>query len=138
MIVDLGKLEVGHTVKFRNGGEDIVARMEDSRNVTWITIWFEGYSDDSCRISRSKSGAVFGAKEQPFDIIEVIPKPFDWKDVKRGMAFRYRDNIVYYIAPNLNYQRWSVFETPGDPNCYNGFANSSLTRTPEYDKKVTK
>jgi len=138
MIVDLSKLEIGQTVKFRCGGEAVVERTENHANVTWFTIWFEGYIGDDSRISRSRSGLVFGKARHPFDIIEITPNLFDWKYAKRGMAFRYLGKIVYYVAPHLNINLWSVFETPGDSRCYNGIAHSVLTRVPEYDKEAIK
>ena len=70
-----------------------------------------------------------------FDIIEIIPKAFDWADVKPGMGFVAiggqkgtfigYDKASHVVLEIINYNKYP----------YDGFSKKKLIRSPEYDIK---
>jgi len=83
-------------------------------------------------------GRVFWRMSQ---IVKHEPAPFNWDDVKPGMAFtRGKSNrILLYVGPSSN--RLPVFEFKQDCGQYLGlerFDQSELVRAPEHDIEVAK
>ena len=81
-MVDLSKLKEGDTVGFRCGGAAEVEEVGGTsvrhlKSVCFSDGCFEYYSD-SGEMSRAC---------RAFDIVEIIPAPFDWAGVRPGMAF---------------------------------------------------
>jgi len=77
-------------------------------------------------------------KIPPQDIKEVIAKPFDWNNVKAGMAFNNEgyDSILYYVGKDMT--GTDVFEWPKikKSSCGRFSAHNNqhiLTRAPEHD-----
>lgn len=75
MTVDLRKLRVGDTVKFRCGGEVLV--MGVACGVSGL--FGVALGKYSCDTTYCVNGVVSGVSNV-FDIVEIIPKPFDWDD----------------------------------------------------------
>ena len=72
---------------------------------------------------------------KPSDIKEVIkPKQFEWKDVRRGMAFVRSGDLVHYIGEHLSREGWVIVRVVGG---YDSYQKSDLTRAPEHDRKVS-
>jgi len=140
-MIDLSKLEVGDTVKFRCGGEEKVMCIRaclssganhskafnlsfnvSNKDITTFEI------DGECQLYRSF-----------LDIIEIIPKPFDWKDVKQGMAFVMQSGKYRHIFVAKDHRGFYVFETPDfNKLAYVGIMDDALqdlTRSPENDIK---
>jgi len=76
-------------------------------------------------------------------IKEVIPKPFDWKDAKQGMAFKTKDGYTrifecWSAYPNADGEKVALCTSPQKIN--DQYADrehpSNLTRTPEKDLKL--
>lgn len=138
MTIDLTKLKVGDTVKFRCGGQSIANMVEKS---TVSDSFFIGFYDNSSGVSYNKAGD-YTVCESPFDIIEVIPLvvPFDWSTVKRGMAFKLSgsvNDIYHYLTDTLNVNSsFKVFEDKYSMlTSVTTFHISNMIRAPEYDLK---
>jgi hypothetical protein len=85
-VVDLSEAKAGDKVKFRCGGEAVIT--EKSCGSVTVQIAFRHYNEPLLfyRAGQlSHSGHIGGL----LDIIAIEPKPFDWADVRPGMAFRY-------------------------------------------------
>ena len=93
MTVDLSAVKAGDTVKFRCGGKAVVKSIGYSTGS--YEIEFDGCTIDSW----FNDGSFYGnPKKHSIDIIEIIPAPFDWSDVKQGMGFIVNGNIAEYIG----------------------------------------
>lgn len=60
------------------------------------------------------SGRVTTSSESDLDIVDVIPKPFDWSEVPWGAAFRHSDDrtsTYYYIGKSVNKPFCRIFQT---------------------------
>lgn len=113
--VDLTKLKAGDTVEFRCGGKAVVEKcvmFPDIENVVNIT--FKG--DPTCR-GYHQHGDYHYPRKSVIDIINIIPKPFDWKDVKPGMAFTQKcgssRKIVWIVG-----KAWAVPFSENDGHCF--------------------
>ena len=107
MTIDFSKTNEGDKVKFKSGGEAIVeAIMGKKKYHGTYELRFQGYDGDFKYSPNGKTGAIPSGLS-PFDIVEIIEKPFDWNTVKNGMAFEYiidgnpEPGLYYYIAPCL-------------------------------------
>jgi len=137
-MIDLSTLKKGDTVKFRCGGEYLL-KHELIKNHELTVIRFGGLS-----INYKKNGDVYGENENHiFDIIEIIPTPFDWDNVEQGMAFRgFDDNsIVWYAASFYTKEDSHVIvfrglNEDGTLALPRGAFKSYLTRVPENDIEV--
>ena len=138
--VDLSKAKAGDTVKFRCGGEAVVRKALGTGGDA-IELEFEGFVDGGWVYDREgffdDSGLI---KNQPFDVIAIEPKAFDWKDVKPGMAFEHRSkgDILWYIGPCISKVRPDVVFMQTDPKYTSAFGMTStskadLVRAPEHD-----
>lgn len=134
-MIDMSKAKIGDTVKFRCGGEAVISKKAG----TYYE--FEGYA--ASKYGRDNHWPETGAFLYPiegrsmFDIIAIIPKPFDWKDVKPGMAFRHASNgtLWYYVGRNLSKHGISntthIFSEI-DTNQLSWFGEA-MQRAPEHD-----
>lgn len=128
MEVDLNTLEEGWTVKFRCGGEAVVGKKDGN------VLFLGGYAHDLCF---HEDGRYLTPGPCPFDIIEIIPKPFDWEDVKPGMAFKCRDNKSRrYCGPSLTIPGRYVILRDRPYGDYSPYLKKELTRAPEDDNDV--
>lgn len=86
MTVDLTKARPGMIAKFRCGGEWVIS--ESIALGHGVSLKFVGSNVQFgfCGIN----GRYLHNDHTPFDIIELIDPPFDWKDVRPGMAFTIR------------------------------------------------
>lgn len=135
MKVDLSKLEGGQTVKFFCGGEAVPEDVYEADNGVYLK--FKG--------SRSTyyycNGSFQAGQKHPFDIIEIVPKPFDWDTVEPGMAFSHEHGAgetYFYVGWNPHgLIRKDVCVTKKDPAedrlAYGQSCICYLTRTPEKD-----
>lgn len=144
-MIDLNNLKRGATVKFRCGGEAVVDCIEIEPNLNKFKVSY--VDNDVCApYIYSEEGTGFGHAGKPslFDIIEVIPAPFDWKDVKQGMCFvlntsTFSNQYVYYIGEHLDDELRVVVDCRDATSmngCYDGVPRKHLTRAPEYDIEV--
>lgn len=76
------------------------------------------------------------------EIIKHTPKPFDWSEVRRSMAFvcthpdpRWNDTFWLYVADSLNVSTDRVYRAYGG-NTYDCFNDCFMKRAPEHDKDV--
>ena len=75
-------------------------------------------------------------------IIKHEPAPFDWADVKPGMAFEFphssNDNVYYYIGLDIFGLNRHVFHVGEQSWNYESFGTSidHLVRVPEHDIEV--
>lgn len=132
-MVDLSKAKAGDTVKFRCGGQAKIRLVEGTAVDKWLDVWLVGYGSE---LTFNIDGELAGPKgSTPLDITEIIPAPveFDWKDAKRGMAFKHGGGLVHWlIGPDL--EMTPVFQTGRKKDtriCY--VQLSGLTRAPKHD-----
>lgn len=95
MTIDLSKLKVGDTVRFRCGGDAVVLDVENKCGVSDII-----FSGCTGRLGYYYDGSFYKDETHAIDITEIIEKPFDWADVENGQAFRYKDCVWHYIGKN--------------------------------------
>jgi len=143
MTVDMGTLRDGDTVKFRNGGEAVVKRssvVSYSSRYPFL-LYFHGQVDS---VAFTRGGLYAGAaKESLLDIIEIVPKPFDWTEAKAGMAFSYNMGgpIYLYVVDDCTHDQFVVVvknTTILSPEEIYVLPRSGLTRAPEHDKDIGK
>jgi gamma-glutamylcyclotransferase (GGCT)/AIG2-like uncharacterized protein YtfP len=141
MTVDMGTLREGDTVKFRNGGEAVV---KESRAIDYSTLYpfllfFHGQVDGE---AFTRGGLYAGAaKKSLLDIIEIVPKPFDWTEAKAGMAFAYKmgDSIYLYMMDDWTHDQFVVVvkdTTILSPEEIYVLPRIGLIRAPEHDKDI--
>lgn len=138
--VDLSMAQIGDTAVLRSGGKAVITLIDRCRGEgpeDW-NIRFGG----PCEYLYCEGGAFMPSGYEPMDIIAIEPKPFDWKDVEPGMAFRRHseDNsrrLIYYVGPYLADDRvkdlrvfWDAWE-----GSYGPFGEH-LVRAPEHDIKA--
>ena len=150
-MVDLSKLKEGDTVKFRCGGEAVVKVIDNTeRGIYRYGLTYEDafmtatFSEgDRYQVNGSFQGT---AVKHPFDIVEVIPAPFNWADVKPGMCFTgpYDDSLYYFIGrdpidPNAHVFTEKDGRTISKASYIYDSYNTSLkqfVRAPEHDIEV--
>ncbi len=145
-MVDLSKAQAGDTVVFKCGGKWKIGKIEPSTRYpdsTWIR--FEGAIDGLVYLNDGQVPGEIVAKNgaTPFNIIAIEPKPFDWKDVKPGMAFseagREYGRLVYFIGfsiqPNSQGEHNPVWQHKGSDLTFTSHKNN-YTRAPEHDIEV--
>ena len=141
MTVDIGTLREGDTVKFRNGGEAVV---KESRVMVHSTLYpfilsFHGQVDS---VAFTRGGLYAGAaKKSLLDIIEIVPKPFDWAEAKAGMAFAYNmgGSIYLYMMDDWAHDQFVVVvknTTTLSPEEIYVLPRIGLIRAPEHDKDI--
>jgi len=146
MTIDFSKMNEGDTVKFKSGGEVIIRRILGKKQYHGSYILtFEGCAQNF--EYRPNGTIIFSAADNsPFDIVEIIPKPFDWDTLKNGMAFEYitgadpepKSGLYYYIAPCLNYKNNHWFSSEHKQRTARTWSlpASYLKRMPEHDLKA--
>lgn len=140
MEVDLSKLEAGQTVKFKCGGESVIKSVSFRYN-TEYWLYMSGYS---C-VVRYEGRSGLCIQSPMLDIIEIIPKPFDWKDVKPGMAFFDKLDVYFYQSGSIikedDIYKWhhngAKFQQKGNLGNTRWIAFCHLVRAPEHDIEVT-
>lgn len=133
--VDLSKAQAGDTVKFRCGGEAEIQAITfgtgecHEAEIRIAFAWTKYFNDGS-----------FHREPHPFDIIAIEPKPFDWKDVKPGMAFTRegREGVFIFVGIAKGEHAGSyIFELPAsDDWSYDSWPFEGLyyfSRAPEHD-----
>ena len=132
MTIDLSTLKKDDTVKFRDGGEAVVEDADIRCGLIHIT--FKGYYKSVCYLFRNK-GRVGNNGELLLDIIEIIPAPINWDDVKPGNRFIHdRGHIITYIGePLYNYKDigYGVFSENSLGDTYKLYKKKELS--PFYD-----
>jgi hypothetical protein len=135
MTIDLSKGKPGDTLKLRCGGEIVVP--EDWREMTGS--WYSAAG----LLPWRKNGTTL--QKPVFDIIEIISKPFDWKDVKPGMAFIEENGHIWlFFAPGwVTKDSFKTFQQSKEGGYFNNpddfgthprwFIFKYLTRCPEHD-----
>lgn len=142
--VDLSKLKAGDKVKFRCGGEAVVESVIDnfSKEAGWYEVKFEGFK---WREEYHPDGFVGGTgfDEAIGDIIAIEPKPFDWSEVRPGMAFNQRQGLrktlVYFLGyhPVKPFRLFFIGEEAITAESFSvKAALDQLTRAPEHDIEV--
>jgi len=145
MTVDLSKLKAGDTVHFRCGGSAEVKTVKVLALMCPVEIELKGSTHGSLMWFKNGCFDEEDSSTDPFDIIRIEPKPFDWKDAKPGMGF-YRNgdkrripNI--YIGPNFGSVGQAGYGTffrmpKNEASSYKLYSLSDLTRAPEFDIEV--
>jgi len=100
MNIDFSKMNEGDTVRFKSGGEAVIEGISGKGKYHGsYGLIFQGcegdfqYSPDG-RIGTMPTGST------PFDIVEIIPKPYDWNNVRAGDAFVHKE--VEGVHSDLN------------------------------------
>ena len=137
-MIDLSTLKAGDTVKFRAGGESEVVEISKNTHDT-IAISLSPENDED--MEWFKNGSYLFKSGHPFDIVEIIAKPFNWDDVKPGDAFvDAASNLHIFVG--VDHRGFHVFETPGNrKDSYIGImieknGSEELTRAPKSDIEV--
>tara|TARA_R110000851_G_C12907756_1_gene548909 strand:- start:354 stop:779 length:426 start_codon:yes stop_codon:yes gene_type:complete len=103
----LSNLKKGDIVKYRSGGESVVDSIKGGTIGKAVDVFFDGLKHSVCY---HLSGNYFYDEKLPFDIIEVIPAPFDWSTVKNGMAFQTYGKSDTFVYIGLNASGLHLFE----------------------------
>lgn len=131
MTVDMKQAVKGSTVHFRCGGSAVVEDLICTPSNYPAHVILSGSTVRFAQDGRY----LLTSNIHPFDIIRIDPPAFDWKDVKRGMGFRYDDYVGSYIGVSMTdsivLQMISVHDT-----VYDGFRREDLIRAPEHDVEV--
>ena len=105
---------------------------------SWMEETAYGFNIDinGFMFSYTNSGRISREVQHPFDIVKINPKPFDWKDVKQGMAFQDECKDDYYYVSNdfADDERVVVCEET-DCSEFRSIHKYKLTRCPEGDLK---
>lgn len=136
-MIDLSKLKAGDTVKFRCGGKAVVKSID--YRYRQYSIVFE---DEEDSWDYHFGGFFIPSEPCLIDIIEIIPKPFDWSDAKPGMAFEQgRDKILVYFLGYHPVKPFRLFFIGEEAITAESFsvkaASDQLTRAPEHDIEVS-
>jgi len=95
MTIKIKDLNVGDKVLIEVEITDIEVETADTNCPVAIEI-YKGLGDNYIEIDMIK---------------KIVRKTFDWKDVKAGMAFKYKEHLVYFIG-------WHIgIENKGMENC---------------------
>ena len=143
-MIDLSKAKPGDTVHFRCGGSAVIAYVAtDNSMMRPLRINFAGYMGE-CEYNSDGVNKKF---HQLLDVIRIEQRPFDWKDVKPGMAFKekYKGAIWLYSGPSIikdndgNYflhHNGANFQGKTNLSEYQWISFPNMTRAPEHDIEV--
>lgn len=134
--VDLSKAKAGDKVKFRCGGEAVIEKLKapDALGFPEHKVVFADCDDGFSHYH--KSGKITHDMLHPFDIIAIEPKPFDWKDVKPGMAFEGPfSGVKFYLGRSIHDPNYIVLQNKDNEATYSSW-EQYLTRAPEHDIEV--
>lgn len=133
MTVDLSKAKPGMIAKFRCGGQAVIDKTHYKELTHSYAFWFKGLDSNE---NYFEDGMVHPSSHKLLDIIALEEPPFDWKDVKPGMAFRDGGNYkLYYIGKNFQRELPCFCTETGDVLTISNFKH--FTRAPEHDIKET-
>ena len=139
MTVDLSKLKAGDTVHFRCGGSAEIEQIELTEYTPYVHISLKGSTHGGLMWFRNGRFDEEDSSTDPFDIIRMEPKPFNWKDAKPGMAFKYGTVTFWCLCPDYSDDECAVmtsnFDFIDDDNI-RLIAKEELTRAPEDDITV--
>lgn len=82
-MINLNNLKKGATVKLRCGGEAVVSKIYKTSSPNAFNLVF---NNGNSTLTWYNDG-IKQLNMDWLDIIEIIPAPFDWDNVKAGMAF---------------------------------------------------
>jgi hypothetical protein len=141
MTVDLSKAEEGDTVEFRCGGRAVIASIRGPIDDTAypLRVRFDGLE---CEDEAYTESGCLNCTDDPqlLDIIAIHKKPFDWADVKPGMAFVFKDTKephYRYVGKSTLYDDKHVFECVQWASIMRFDCElPNLTRAPERDIEV--
>lgn len=147
-MVDLGKVKSGDTVVFNTGNSRVVdriyPRVKEAIDNQFFVLSFAVKEDYNTEVDFHRSGYAVGLAGIVF-ITEIIPaQPFNWGDVKRGMAFKRqtcKDTVYHYIGWSLNNGDYGIFQVVGKSSAQNPIRSVSVNmmkRCPEHDMKIGK
>jgi len=137
-MIDLNKVKEGDAVKFRCGGEAVVREINKPGSNSYV-VRFNDYEDYASSLFQPNgvkhNRSIFTT---PFDIIEIIPAPFDWADVKAGMAFENEAGEIYYFrCLDFESDTFVIASTHNIKASSVSFCcKSGITRSPEHDIEV--
>lgn len=95
----------GDVAIFRCGGASVILKILHCCGK--VDFHFNGNS-----FSTNNHGFRFGSENpSDFDIINISSKPFEWKDLKAGMAFEYKEDYAYFVY--FNSDGYKCFSTKG-------------------------
>ena len=137
MTIDFSKMNEGDKVKFLCGGEATIEKISGKGKYHGdYKIKFLGYIG---KWIYAPSGRADPEILSLWDVIEIIPKPFDWNEAKYKDAFIRNggENPIYYLCSNPdNEDKVYVGYFSKNYDClYNSFdvLKSEITRAPEQD-----
>lgn len=135
-MIDLGNIKAGMTVEFRSGGKAVVRSLSFNGKDLYVV----GFSIGGCSNSAVwyPNGEYCNGEMHPFDIVEIIPEPFNWDDVKWGMGFESKDkgSAYYYIGDSIRGKNMVVVQSVVDNDYIFRVRRDNLTRAPEHDIEV--
>lgn len=140
--VDLTKVTVGQIAHFRCGGKARITKIDESMP-TRAFIFDEG----DIFWSMPRNGVIsVAATPSPFDIIRIEDPPFDWDNVKQGMAFNLTPQlslntyryVVHYVGRTNNGMVFENNSHPDSPKLEYHFLGEDMERAPTFDKIISK
>ena len=119
-MVDLKNAREGQIAYFICGGSAKIIKTEG------VAMQFEG------GVGEWWSHQFLSSRSSPFSIVRLEDAPFEWKHIKPGMAFKYRDQTVYYCFSDNRGTRYYSMESFSCPQIiYPDIGD----RVPQYDIK---
>lgn len=138
MSVDLSKARKGDKVRFRCGGGAVIAEIHPTG--TAANSYRARFDISEIDYFYSPAGLWTRTDTTVFDIIAIEPAPFDWKDVRPGMAFLYKSKPWVYAGECLYVDGNALCMRKFSCDCeplYDGLSKNLMTRAPEHDIEVT-
>lgn len=137
-MVDLSKAKAGQIVHFRCGGsakiESLLIQDKVYIGFTEVTRLMDEYYHNGRLVP---SDAPMSHKH-PFDIVRIEDPPFDWKDVKPGMAFQLgceSDNICWFVGLSSLGDKVVFEQSKGRDVLWYARPYPGYSRIPDHDKK---
>ncbi len=129
-MVDLSKARSGQIAHFRCGGNAKIKYYSGNVGDKF------GIGFDGLTTVFFKDGAYGCSQNSPFDIIRLEDPPFDWKDVKPGMAFKitnFNDIYVYIGMSQSSNTGCAVLQNKYIGSSFQTCHTNHLIRTPDHD-----
>ncbi len=135
MTIDLSKAKAGDVVKFFCGVTDTITYAGNFTLEPGARRFeFEKYAAETFH---SDGRPWVGAMNSTHRIVSITPKPFNWHDVKAGMAFisdELPPSPLWYVGKHLTDDSMVVMAKGHNGTFpYNGLGKRQLTRAPEHD-----
>lgn len=144
--VDFSKVKKGDIICFRDGSRTIALdNCILDKNPSFYSVKIDMPNGQYYTISRTKHGSFELEKYNRLDnkdVVEIIPCPFNWSNVKRGMAFiiskhlyhQLYSRILYYVGDDIHDKKRCVFQ---DQNgTLHSLDRSELEYFPTRDLKI--